>query len=961
MPDIQQRLNTALEGRYHIVRQRGAGGMAFVYQARDLKHDRDVALKVLRPELAANLGVDRFVREIRIAAQLEHPHILTLIDSGEADGLLYYVMPYIEGESLREKMDREGALPIPEAARILREVADALAYAHGHGVVHRDIKPDNVLLSSGHAEIMDFGVAKAVTDATGAQSITSTGMAIGTPAYMAPEQAAADPNVDHRADIYAVGTMGYELVAGRPPFVGVSPQQVLAAHITETPTPVTDHRAEVPPALADVIMRSLAKSPAERWQSAGDMLPLLEAAATPSGGVTPTEMHPVSRGTRKMRWAGVAVVALLVVAVVVAMFGRGSSTAELDANLVAVAPFDVLGNDLELWREGLVDVLSRNLDGAGPLRTVSPTVVIRRWSGRADPSSAGALGRKTGARLAVFGQLVGTGGDSVRLSASLLDVARGTVIGEIEVRDAGDRMDQVADSVTLALLNELGRTRPIGAVRLTSFASPSLGAVKYFLQGEQHYRGSSFDSARVYYERAVELDSSFALAYNRLSTVWGWQATLFDSLSGYYGIRAGELNRGLPPRDSLLIAIDSQFNAASSMWSVGPEFMALVRRLFASAEEATRRYPDDPGLWNLRGEVETHYGFYTGVEYDQAFESLKRAIELDSAFAPLYIHPVEFALRYQGPDSAQAYIDRYLAMAPSSDKHAGGMSLLSLLLDPTTATSTETQLFLDTASANPISSAYLALWDETDSAEVAIRLSRLLAEGRPGFRPWSDPQMGRRQLFRSLARRGRVREAADLEQRSSRAILQLVALGAIPDDSTAVGFRRWLEEGNNRLSTLWWFAERRDTAAVQDYIEALASPTGFEERISPYTQQASQAYLALARGDTAAAVAMFREVPDSLCWHCTYVRLTRVQLLVATGQDAEAARLLERRLSQWPHGLEIVWTLERGQVNERLGNREVAVDAYQFVADAWRHADPDLQGYVDEAKVGLARLTAEPR
>jgi len=210
-------------------------------------------------------------------------------------------------------------------------------------------------------------------------------------------------------------------------------------------------------------------------------------------------------------------------------------------------------------------------------------------------------------------------------------------------------------------------------------------------------------------------------------------------------------------------------------------------------------------------------------------------------------------------------------------------------------------------------------------------------------------------------RRGRLQEAAEPELRSSTAILQLVALGAIPDDSTEVIFRRWLENGNNRLSTLWWFAERSDTAAVQDYIEALANPTSFEERVAPYTQRASQAYLALARGDTAAAVAMFREVPDSLCWHCTYVRLTRVQLLAATGQDAEAARLLERRLSQFPHGLDIVWTLERGRVNERLGNREVAVDAYQLVADAWRYADPDLQGYVDEAKAGLARLVAEPR
>jgi serine/threonine-protein kinase len=649
------------------------------------------------------------------------------------------------------------------------------------------------------------------------------------------------------------------------------------------------------------------------------MVPLLEAASTPSGGGTPTEMRAVSKGMRRTRWAAVAVIALVVVAVVVAVLDRGSSTAELDANLVAVAPFDVLGNDLELWHEGLVDVLSRNLDGAGPLRTVSPTVVVRRWSGRADPASAAALGRETGARLAVFGQLVGTGGDSVRLSASLLDVARGTIIGEIEVRDAVDRMDQVADSVTMALLSELGRTRPIGSIRLTSFASSSLGAVKYFLQGEQHYRSSSFDSARVYYERAVELDSSFAMAYNRLSTVWGWQSTLYDSLSGYYGTKAGELNRGLPPRDSLYIAIDSQLNAAGSMWPAGLEFQTLVRRLFAGAEEATRRYPDDPGLWNMLGEVETHFGFFTGVEHDQAFESLKRAIELDSAFAPLYIHPVEFALRYEGLDSAQAYIDRYLALAPS-DKHADGMRLLSLLLDPTAAASAETRLFLDTASANPISTAYLALWDETDSAEVAIRLSRLLAEGRPGFRPWSNPETGRRQMFRSLARRGRVQAAADVELHSSPAILQLVALGAIPDDSAGVVFRSWFEEGNDwRSSTVWWFAGRGDTAAVRDYIEALANPTPFEEQVAPYTQQASQAYLAL------------------------------------------APQLLERRLSEFPTGLEPVWTLERGRVNERLGNREAAVDAYQFVADVWRHADPDLQPYVDEAKAGLERLTAEPR
>ncbi|MEO8140945.1 MAG: protein kinase, partial [Gemmatimonadota bacterium] len=258
----------------------------------DLKHARKVAVKVLRPELAASLGPDRFLREIKIAAQLQHPHILPLLDSGEADGFLYYVMPFIEGESLRERLTKKGELPVPEATRLLRDVADALSYAHSRGVVHRDIKPDNVMLSGRHALVMDFGVAKAVSEATGRQSLTTIGVALGTPAYMAPEQAAADPHVDHRADIYAVGVMGYELLTGQPPFTGLSPQQVLAAHVTEAPKPVTVHRPSTPPALAEIIMRCLAKRPADRWQSADEMVERLESLGTPSGGMTPTQTQP---------------------------------------------------------------------------------------------------------------------------------------------------------------------------------------------------------------------------------------------------------------------------------------------------------------------------------------------------------------------------------------------------------------------------------------------------------------------------------------------------------------------------------------------------------------------------------------------------------------------------------------------------------------------------------------------
>jgi dipeptidyl aminopeptidase/acylaminoacyl peptidase len=336
MPNIDN-LTTALADRYHIEREIGAGGMATVYLAEDRKHGRQVALKVLRSELASTMGPERFHREIAIAAKLQHPHIVPLHDSGEADGFLFYVMPYVEGESLRQRLDREGELPVGDAVRILRDVTDALAYAHQLGVVHRDIKPENIMLSGRHAMVTDFGVAKAVSEATGRNKLTTAGIALGTPSYMAPEQAAADPNVDHRADIYAVGAVGYELLAGRAPFVKNSPQEILAAHVTEAVEPVTKYRISVAAPLEELVMRALAKRPADRWQSANELADRLELLATPSGGMTPTATRPVSgwteppkRGSRlPLAIGAVAILALAVAAVVLA--GRDPGTMTLGA------------------------------------------------------------------------------------------------------------------------------------------------------------------------------------------------------------------------------------------------------------------------------------------------------------------------------------------------------------------------------------------------------------------------------------------------------------------------------------------------------------------------------------------------------------------------------------------------------------------------------------------------------
>jgi len=290
--DLRQQLQTLLGEQYVVERELGGGGMSRVFLATETALGRKVVIKVLPPEMAAGVNIERFRREITLAAGLQHPHIVPLLAAGRAGDLFYYTMPLVEGESLRAKVAREGALPIALSLRILRDVAEALAYAHAHGVVHRDIKPDNVLISGDHAMVTDFGVAKAVSAASGESSLTSLGLALGTPAYMAPEQAAADPHVDHRADLYALGAMAYEMLSGRPPFAGMSAPQVLAAHVTQFPDPLSARRPSVAPALNALVMRLLEKSPADRVQSAQELASMLDGMATPTGGLAPTGATP---------------------------------------------------------------------------------------------------------------------------------------------------------------------------------------------------------------------------------------------------------------------------------------------------------------------------------------------------------------------------------------------------------------------------------------------------------------------------------------------------------------------------------------------------------------------------------------------------------------------------------------------------------------------------------------------
>src|SRR5436853_4607089 len=316
--------------------------MARVFVAEETALDRKVVIKVLPPETAAQVSLERFKREILLAAKLQHPHIVPLLTAGVSNGLPYFTMPFVDGESLRVRLARHGELPVNHAIRMLREIASALAYAHDHGIVHRDLKPDNVLLSGGSAMVTDFGVAKALSASTNAQhaGLTSLGVALGTPAYMSPEQASADPSVDHRADIYSLGVLAYELLTGQPPFAGRTPQHLLAAHVTEAPEAITRRRASLPPALAALVMRCLEKRPADRPQSASAVVHALDDITTPGGGMTPTGTQASRAGSR--RWGAIAAAAAAVVLVTgIASWLLSARPGGAAKRSIAVLPTDI--------------------------------------------------------------------------------------------------------------------------------------------------------------------------------------------------------------------------------------------------------------------------------------------------------------------------------------------------------------------------------------------------------------------------------------------------------------------------------------------------------------------------------------------------------------------------------------------------------------------------------------------
>jgi eukaryotic-like serine/threonine-protein kinase len=666
--------------------------MSHVFAATETALGRSVVVKVLPPDLAAGVSTERFKREIAVAARLQHPHIVPLLSAGEMDGVPYFTMPFVQGESLRVRLARRGELPVSESVRILREIASALAYAHEHGVVHRDIKPDNVLFSGDVAMVADFGVAKALSASTNGDhgGVTSLGVALGTPAYMAPEQATADPTTDHRADVYAFGILAYEMLTGQPPFTGRNPSQLLAAHVTEVVEPISRRRPNLPPALAALVMRCLEKRPADRPQSASEIVHALDDITTPSGGTQPTSaaLRPVAPAVTTpltttaptpRRDVRASLLVLGIVALVLgvggiglwrqgAAAGRASAVVAVDSargHRLAVLPFENLGDSADAYfADGMTDAVRGKLTGLSAMQVIARASSLQY---RGTTKSPAEIARELGVRYLLTGTVrwaKAPGSKShVQVSPELVEIGSDGAAAsrwqqpfDAELADVFRVQGEIAGKVAEAMRVAIGGTDQI---RLAALPTKNPAAYDAFLRGEAiaaplNNAATDLRRAISHFERAVQLDPTFADAW----------AQLADTRSLLYtnGRPTPELAR--EARDAADRALALSPSGARPRRALGNYFRNVEfdnRRAVEEMEKARAAAPNDADIITAYAVALTSAG-----RFEDAVRELRAAQQLDPR-SPTPVNRLRTALiwlrRY---DEAREATDRLLALAPTN-------------------------------------------------------------------------------------------------------------------------------------------------------------------------------------------------------------------------------------------------------------------------------------------------------
>jgi serine/threonine protein kinase/tetratricopeptide (TPR) repeat protein len=968
LSELLDRLQAALDPAYRLQRELG-GGMSRVYQAEETALGRQVVIKVLPPDLAAAISVERFRREIQLAAKLQHPHIVPVLAAGRAGELLFYTMPYIEGESLRAKLAREGELPVTDTVRLLRDVVDALAYAHELGVVHRDIKPDNVMVSRNHALVTDFGVAKAVSEAVASDglapgSLTTGGVAMGTPAYMAPEQAAADPSIDHRADIYAVGVMAYEMLAGFPPFAGRTPQQLLAAHVSRTPEPLEAVRATVPPELAAIVMRCLEKRPADRWQSANELLKALETVATPStgtastvahrtSGVAPTVLTPVPRrGPRGVTVLGAAALAAIATLLGLRMAGLLPGSSLVGRGLLKererILVSDFRSPPVDSALGGAVTEAFRIDLAQSPTVTVLQPDYVQQTLARMqrdpraplDAGLAREVAIRDGIKAFVAGDVAHAGTGYV-ISARLMSTESGDALVALrETASDSSRILAAIDRLSKALRQRIGES--LQTVRanepLDQVSTGSLDALRKYSLALAADRDGDTERALALLRESVALDTAFAMAYRKLGVITGNSGGLRSEQREAYR-QAYEHRDRLTDRERYLTQAvyaaqvlgdrEQEITAYRSLLDVYPNDMVALNNL-AIAYSALRDFP-------------------------RAEELARRAIAAEPGSSVGYLTAMQAQVSSGKVRDAQALLDTMRTRVRSQtypDFVAAGMAAMAGDYDTASA-------ILHRVQATRRESPNWRMLTSFQLAAVAATLGRL-GEADDHLRQAAEDAatqgIGEQELQAELARAG-----IDLwfRGRRDRALQHIDrALTKRPLASFDAADRPYLA-----LAILLAEAGRPDRARTLVAEFERQAPLG-ERRLADPSRHAVLGSIALAERRPHEAISEFRQSDVGDCTICALPNLGRAY--EAAG-DADSAIAAYQRYATAPylHRLEpdAVWLghtyLRLGELYEEKGERARAADYYGKLVRLLGHADPELRGKVSEAKRRLELLTGE--
>jgi serine/threonine-protein kinase len=994
LSDALSRLQAALADHYRIERELGRGGMATVYLAHDIRHDRPVALKVLHPELAATLGPERFLGEIRLTARLQHPHILPLFDSGDAGGLLYYVMPYVEGESLRQRLDREGQLPVEDALQIGRNVLGALAYAHEHGVIHRDIKPENIMLERGEAVVADFGIARAVSEA-GGDHLTQTGFAVGTPTYMSPEQASAARELDGRSDLYSLGCVLYETLAGEPPFSGPSAQAVIAKRFTGSAPKLTSVRDTVPDAVEKAVERSLARLPADRFATAAQFADALTIA----GAAGPAAKRPSDeRLRRSLPYVAAAVVLGLGIAIMT--WRRPGAAGTPAADVITVAPFRVSGADpaLRYLREGMVDLLAAKLTGEAGPRAVDPRTALAAWrhsgGSREEDLPQDAvleISRRLGAGQLLLGEVVGSATRLV-LNASVLNASQGRTTARASV-------DGPVDSLPALIDRLIGRLLALRAgenqQRLSAVTSTSLEALRAYLEGQSAYRRGQYREGVQHFRRALAEDSAFALAGMGLFAASDW---LRDVPAQQRGLAVAWAHRDrLSTRDRAILNgyAGPRYPASSSQ-----------RELLAAWEDAATLAPDQPEVWYEVGDPLYHFGAMIGEETaaKRAALAFERAVTLDSTYAAPLSHLVDIAARAR--DTAQVRL----------------LGALSLAADPNSEIIDFTRWRIATASGDPTTlKALRARYDSMEFQSLrrilaSMQLDDLMLEeadrvAAAMVRAAESPIDRQRAngMVRELAlNRGRPSQAlaaarARRADPSSHAVLRGLVSDALHGDgnrAAAADAVRELSESADgatpaddagRAEQAWdaclvnlWRAAHGDTQATARGLSLLRSlATGDDAKLRPSAALCAATVEATIAGAERRNDATAVQRLDSLlltglvsrdgailgAWDPSDVgslgvpgNLVLARLLETQGDLAGALTAVRRR----PYIATLLIYLssflrEEGRLAALTGDRAGAIRSYRHYLSLRSNPEPSLRHEVERVRAELAKLLEETR